>query len=297
MAPFSSWAAVAALVRWTTVNPQPASRLLAAIDLDGTLFGHDGIIGDENQTALERLVAHGFDIVLASGRHAKNMAEIARGLPMVRGLVSCQGCEASDRTRERIFVQEFMQPGDVAPVVAAGLQAGFGVIAYTDQGERTPLDGPDIDRYRRITATVIDVVTPAALAAEHVFKVMWITNEATLDGFLARGGADDCRPAAAETVRSHREVFEFVPRGISKATGTAVLAREYGISPAHVAAFGDADNDVPLFDWAGFSIAMPHSRAEVRRRATATAPAGSAESAFARGVDLLLASPFTGSFQ
>ena len=279
------------------MNPPPAPRFLAAIDLDGTLLGHDGAIGDENHVALERLVAHGLGIVLASGRYAKNMAEIAGGLPMVCGLVSCQGCEASDPRRERIYVREFLPPGDVAPVVAAGLQAGFGVIAYTDQGERTPHDGPDVERYRRITATELVVMPPEAIAAEQVFKVMWIADEARLDAFLARDGAERCRPATAETVRSHREVFEFVPRGVSKATGTAALAREFGIPASRIAAFGDAANDVPLFDWAGFSVAMPHAPAAVRARATATAPGGCAESAFARGVDMLLASSFLGSTQ
>ncbi|HLP09968.1 MAG TPA: HAD-IIB family hydrolase [Opitutaceae bacterium] len=277
------------------MNSPTAFNAIAAIDLDGTLFGHDGLIGEENQAALERLAAAGFGIVLASGRHAKNMAEIARHMPLVRGLVSCQGCEASDPERKRIFVQQFLQPADVAPVVAAGLAAGFGVIAYTENGERTPLDGPDIDRYRRITATPIDVVASAALGDERVFKVMWIGGEAALDAFLARGGAEHCRPATAENVRSHREVFEFVPRGVSKATGAAALAREFGVPPARVVAFGDADNDVPLFDWAGFSVAMPHARAEVRRRATVTAPAGCAESAFARGVELVIAARFPGS--
>ena len=274
------------------MNPLPATRFLAAIDLDGTLFGHDGVIGEPNQQALERLAAADFGIVLASGRHAINMAEIARGMPLVRGLVSCQGCEASDPRRERVFVQQFLPPADVAPLVQVGVAAGFGVIAYTDRGERTPVDGPDIDRYRQITATPIEVLPAAVFAAERVFKVMWIAPEATLDAYLATGAAERCRPASAETVRSHREVFEFVPRGVNKATGTAVLAREFGVPAARVAAFGDADNDVPLFDWAGFSVAMPHARPEVRRRATVTAPAGCAESAFARGVDLLLASPF-----
>lgn len=271
------------------------SKYLAAIDLDGTLFGHDGIVGAENLAALERMSARGFTIVLASGRHAMNMADIARGLPLVKGLVSCQGCEASDPARKRIYVQEFMQPQDVAPVVTVGLQSGFGVIVYAESGEYAPLDGPEIDRYRRIVKMPLAVMPVEKLMAERVFKVMWIASEARLDAFLSTGAGDRCLPAAAETVRSHREVFEYVPRGVNKATGTAALARELGIPASRVAAFGDADNDVPLFDWAGFSVAMPHARPEVKRRATVVAPDGCPESAFARGVDLLLASSFVSS--
>ena len=270
------------------MNNASAFTSLAAIDLDGTLFGHDGIVGPENHAALERLVAHGYGIVLASGRHPRNMAAIAAELPMVSGIVACQGGEVCDRVRGRIFSQEFMRPEDVATVAGIGLHEGFGVIAYTEQGELTPLDGPEVDRYRRITNAVIEPATPMAMAAARVFKVMWIASAERLDAFLAGGGCARCRPAAADSVRSHREVFEYGPRGVTKATGTAVLAREFGIAPAQVAAFGDADNDVPLFDWAGFSVAMPDAQPEVRRRATVTAPGGSTESAFARGVDILL---------
>ena len=277
------------------MTSQPVPRFLAAIDLDGTLFGHDGIIGSENAAALDRLVVHGYAIVLASGRHPRNMAALAAGLPMVSGIVACQGGEVADRQRTRILAQTFMQPEDVAAVVAAGLHEGFGVVAYTVDGEHTPADGPAVDRYRRIAQTDINYLDPAALVAERVFKVMWIAPQPQLDAFLAGGGSARFQPAAADPVRSHSEVFEYGPRGVSKATGTAVLARELGVPPARVAAFGDADNDVPLFAWAGFSVAMPHAQPEVRGRATAVAPDGSPESAFARGVDLLLASRFHGS--
>ncbi len=277
------------------MNLHTTPGFLAAIDLDGTLLGHDGIIGDENQAALERLAARGFGIVLASGRHAINMAEIASRMPLVCGLVSCQGCEASDPARRQIFAQHFLESADIGAAANTGLAAGLGVIAYTDAGERTLRDGPMIDRYRRITGTPIDEIPLEAVLRERIHKIMWIADEATLDAFLARGGANGCRPQGSDPVRSHREVFEFVPHGISKATGAAALAREFGVPAARIAAFGDAENDVPLFDWAGFSVAMPHARPEVRRRAKATAPAGDAESAFARGVDVLLASTFVGA--
>jgi len=291
-ADFYPWAAARAVVLWPAVNSQSAPRFLAAIDLDGTLLGHDGILGAENQAALERLVGRGIGIVLASGRHALNMAEIARGMPMVRGLVSCQGCEASDPQRRRIYVQRFLESADIGPAVAVGLEAGFGVIAYTERGERTVRDGPQIDRYRRITGTPINEMPLAAVLEERIYKMMWIADEAMLDAFLARGGAKGCQPQGSDPVRSHREVFEFVPHGVSKATGTAALAREFGVPAARIVGFGDAENDVPLFDWAGYSVVMPHARPEVRRHAKLTAPAGDAESAFARGVDVLLASPF-----
>ena len=274
------------------VNRQPTTRFLAAIDLDGTLFGPDSRIAPANHAALERLAQHGFAIALASGRHPNDMAAIAAALPLICGLVSCQGCEVSDPRRHRILAQTFMQPAAVAQTVAAGLSHSFGVIAYTDRGELTPCETPDVALYRQVVHTEVVLTSAEALARERVFKVMWVAEGARLDAFLAQGGDLSCRPESAESVRSHRIVFEYVPRGVSKASGTAILAHELGLASAQVAAFGDADNDVALFNWAGFSVAMPHASAAVRRQATTTAADGPPESAFARGVDLLLSSPW-----
>lgn len=163
------------------------------------------------------------------------------------------------------------------------------MVAYTAHGELTPQDGPEIDRYRRIAQVSLAPAPLAALATQPIFKVMWIAEGARLDAFLAAGGAEHCRPADAACVRSHREVFEYGPRDVTKATGTAIFARALGLGPAQVVAFGDADNDVPLFQWAGRSVAMPHASPAVQRHATTVAPEGCAESAFARAVASVLA--------
>ncbi len=267
-------------------NSRHAARLVAT-DLDGTLFGPDGQVSTENRAALERLAAHGHRIVFASGRHAGDMARIAAEFPMIDAIVAGQGSEVCDPQRRRIHSRTFMQKTDVAAVVHAGLAEGFGVVAYTVDGEHTPREGPETARYRRIAKTAVACVAPEALIAEDVFKVMWIADAGRIDAFLAAGGRERCCPATATSVRSHREVFEYGPIGVSKATGVATIAEQFGIPSANVAVFGDAENDVPMFLWAGFSVAMPHAPADVRRRASAVAPDGPPESAFARGVELL----------
>jgi hydroxymethylpyrimidine pyrophosphatase-like HAD family hydrolase len=181
-----------------------------------------------------------------------------------------------------------MDSDAVTMVALAGIELGLGVIAYTADGELTPADGPEIERYRKLVHTDVPVTHLATLAADRVFKVMWIASEQRLDEVISAGAHLPCKPRSADFVRSHREVFEYNPCGVSKASGMAVLAAHHGVPANRVAAFGDADNDVPLFRWAGFSVAMPHAKPHVRNQATITAPEGPPETAFARGVDVLL---------
>jgi Cof subfamily protein (haloacid dehalogenase superfamily) len=53
----------------------------------------------------------------------------------------------------------------------------------------------------------------------------------------------------------------------NKGDGVAALAKMLGIDLADVAVFGDMDNDVPMFDRAGFSVAMGQAPDAVKAKA------------------------------
>ena len=265
-------------------------RFLAAVDLDGTLFGPDGTVSPDNRAAIHTLQARGFHVALASGRHPRNMVDIAAGLPDIEWLVGCQGCEVADARRTRILLQDFLPADAVARWTEAGVARGFGVVAYTTEHEVTTCPGPEVDRYCSISHTRIEHVSEAVLRRERIFKLVWVGPEDRIDALIAGDGAVAVDPSGStDTVRSHRYVFEFVPRGVTKGTGIARLAAELGVPAAQAVGFGDADNDLPLFSWVAHSVAMPHAHAHVRAGASRVAPAGPPESAFARGVTSLLA--------
>ncbi len=262
---------------------------LAAIDLDGTLLGDHAAISAENRAALDALVDRGFEVVLASGRHAANMADIARQLPMVEWMVSCQGCEVTDVSRQRVLEHWVLPDGVARRVARAGRERGFGIVGFTADGEVAPWGSGGVTGYEAVSKTRVAILGEEAFAVAPLNKVVWVGTTAEIDALIASGEAEQFAAGIA-TVRSHDRIFEFMPPGVTKATGVARLTAELGIAQAAVVSFGDADNDMPLFAWAGHSVAMPHARAHVRAAAKATAPAGDAGTAFARGVAEVLAS-------
>ena len=52
--------------------------------------------------------------------------------------------------------------------------------------------------------------------------------------------------------------------------------------------FGDADNDIPMFEWAGESVAMPHGWPAAIKAARWVGPDGSPAEALARAVDFVV---------
>jgi len=258
---------------------------LAAFDLDGTLLGPDGSIGAANYEALNMLHQRGLEIVLASGRHPLNMRQFTAKLPFVRWVVSAQGGEVSDVARHQRLHDSYLDTAVANRAVSLGLRFGFAPIVYLDGEICTFLDDINSRHYGKLAGTSPRVLTPETLLAESVFKVLWIgSSEVECDTAAAKP-----ETAAFTWVRTNPRIIEIVPPGVTKGSALAVLARHLGISSQQAVVFGDGENDIPMFAWAGTSVAMPHGWPAALEQASIVAPPGPPESALSRGIEQILA--------
>ena len=106
--------------------------------------------------------------------------------------------------------------------------------------------------------------------------------------FEDRYALNEMGEVGRKAVRTNVRFLELMPANASKGTALAILATHLGISPSEAVVFGDGDNDIPMFHWAGLSVAMPHGWPAALQQATIVAPAGPPETAFARGVEMIL---------
>ncbi len=261
---------------------------LAAIDLDGTLLGPDKLIGDENRRAVARLQAAGVEVVPASGRHYHTMLPYAESLDGIRWLASVQGAEVSDLARGRVLEQRFLEAEHAREALELGRALGVAVVVCADTDDFVrglPEEAPALRHYEELAGRcAVRVESDAALLARNSFKLVWDAEPAVIDRALALPALGRTR---AVKVRTMPRLLEFVPPGATKGSAMDLLAAHLGVDAADALGFGDADNDVPLFQWAGVSVAMPHGTPAARAAATFAAPEGPPESAFARGVDEL----------
>jgi Cof subfamily protein (haloacid dehalogenase superfamily) len=256
---------------------------LAALDLDGTLLGPDGRISPENVVAVQRMQSAGLQVVLASGRHHNNMRGYAAALPGVQWLVSCQGGEAADVDRKVILHREFLSPIDAKLSWELGRYLHFTTLLYGVDDIFTDSEwNPDLSFYSNLSGR-----RPTRIAAQQcleapIFKVLWIADPRAID--LAREKASAL--SNVQVVRTHARVTEVMPIRVSKASALKVVAEHLGLEASETIVFGDGDNDVPMFEWAGASVAMAHGWPAALQTATYTAQEGPASTALSRGVDL-----------
>lgn len=262
-----------------------SSYRLAAIDLDGTLFGPDKTVSNENLAALRRLEAEGMEVVVATGRHRSRILSALTHLPHTRWAVTSQGAAVLDLDEDEVIDATYLKNEDTRMLVALGDKLGFTPLLYDDTDVRSTRHDAGTELYSRIVGGTPSLLTADELTSFRAHKVVWI------------GGKDEVsklpdHPAVRDMplyhVQSLPGMYEFLPFGVTKGSGVAALARGLGIAPDEVVAFGDADNDIPMFEWAGASFAMSHGTPGAIAAAGSVAPDGPAGSSFARAVKSLL---------
>lgn len=255
---------------------------LAAIDLDGTLLGPDREISPANLRAVRQLQQAGVQVVLASGRHYNNMRRYADALPGVQWIVSCQGGETADLTRSVVLNRDFLPATATRHILELGRAQKFTTTVYTVDSVLTDAEwNSDLKFYSDLSGRQPQQLPASGLAEQPVFKIIWMG----APDELTKAHAQTTVPAGIQLVRTHERLLEIMPADVTKASGLKYLAARLGVEAGEVMAFGDGDNDVPMFEWAGASFAMAHGWPSALQTATHITAAGPLETAFARGVE------------
>ena len=259
-----------------------------AIDLDGTLLGPDLTISADNVSAIEELHDHGIQIILASGRHHISMLPYARKLPQVEWMVSSQGSFAADLDAKTVLYDSHLPTEQADSIIRTGQDNGYSIIVYARNGIYTLNQGEWIDYYIGLAGITPRTATREEVLEESIFKVVLLESEKRIDDALQ---IPEIRDWPLYKVRSLKNIYEFAGEGTSKGQGLVPLLKRLGLQQSELASFGDAPNDVPMFEISGFSVAMEHGWEEAKKAAHAISPPGDPATAFARAVQLLKSRP------
>ncbi|ETA02622.1 putative HAD superfamily hydrolase [Frankia casuarinae] len=243
------------LVDLMTVLP-PA---IVATDLDGTLIRSDGTVSERTRGALRRVERAGATVVFVTGRPSRVMAGVVAQTE-VSGLAICaNGALVFDLDSGEPVSQRCLESA-TALRLAAAIRAAV----------------PD---------AVFAVESGVRFGREPAFEAMWpdpkeiVAEFSELLGVLPatkllvrRGGAPftevydaivELAGVDAVVTTSSADLLEIAGPGVSKAVALAELAAGRGVVAADVIAFGDMPNDLPMFAWAGYAVAVANAHPEV----------------------------------
>lgn len=246
---------------------------LVALDIDGTLLRWEAGTGASQgqvtapvREAVQRAVAAGAHVVLASGRSAHSMTPIAEQLGLTGADEEKLWIVASNGAvifRYPPFELVHEETFDAAPAVAAVLAAHpAALVAVEDRGVGYRANKPFPDGELNGTITLTDV---EHLVASPVSRVIIRDPHATVEEFVVL--ASQLGLESTDYVIGWTAWMDLSAVGVSKASGLAKVAAELGVDTLDTLAIGDGRNDLEMFAWAGHSVAMGQSILEVRAAA------------------------------
>ena len=248
---------------------------LLALDLDGTLTNHQKQISEKNKKYIRRAQEMGVDIILASGRPVIGIENVARALDLYHTggyILAYNGGQIIDCKTGRALVERFIPMDyyhDICDVIhhfhAFPLTYNdVGVICEDDENIYVKKEG-----YNN-SVPIIKVASLEAEVSKPVVKFMIVGEPSELA--KVKSHLEQRYKGLLNLFFSEPYFMEVTPMGIEKASALAELTRILGIPRTSLMACGDGLNDIPMLEYAGFSVALDNAYDETKKVADYIAP-------------------------
>lgn len=235
---------------------------LVATDLDGTLLCAGDTVSTRSRAALATARAAGARHIIVTGRPVPQVRHVLDGLGYT-GLAVCgQGAQVYDAGAGRLLHSVAMDR-ELAEVALGKIEAEVGEVfaAVNQEGLGAEmLMGPGYKMWHPHLPT-IRVARRADLWSSPINKVLLQHSHLSDDELtaVARGVVGDL----VNVTMAGEHTVELQPPGIDKAGGLAVAAELLGVAGSGTIAFGDMPNDVPMFEWSAYGVAMAGAHREL----------------------------------
>lgn len=239
---------------------------LIASDVDGTLIDDRNLLGQQTIDVLRRARDAGAEVVLATGRPPRWLAEVTDQFGddrIVRYAVCANGAIVYDVDADQVLSAAELQPDVLAALgeLAVELVPGAGLAAEragksAHDAATPPFVASAGYRHAWLNPDHI-VVDDHEVYEEPSVKLLVRQPEMASSDIAAR-----LRPAVGElaevTFSTDNGLVELSVPHTHKATGLQRLTSTVGLSTDAVVAFGDMPNDVAMLRWATHGVAMGH---------------------------------------
>ncbi len=234
---------------------------LVATDLDGTLIRTDGTISDRTRAALHQVRSAGSIVVFVTGRPTRVMADIVAQTG-TSGLAICaNGALVYDLDNCATLRHRILDPATalhlVTEIRAIVPDASFAVESGTRFGREPTFTTMWPDPHEVIGGAA-ELLT--ALPATKLLVRRALSTDSFADVY---GTIVAIAGSTAMVTTSNYDLVEIAGAGVSKGIALAEIAAGYGVSAQSAIAFGDMPNDLPMFAWAGYSVAVANAHPDV----------------------------------
>lgn len=224
-------------------------------DLDGTLLDEQHAINDFTRQMLTAAVARGIRLVIATGRHYRDVQRLTAGITLPISLISSNGARVHDSDGVLLYADNLMA-AQVRVLVQPALTRDVLVSLYLDDHGLMQRDAGFAGLVSESEFGEV-VHNLADYHGEGVAKVLYCGAPERLSQIEAA-----IRLYFGDTLAltySQPNYLEAMAAGVNKGAALAHLLPKLGLCAADCAAFGDGLNDVEMLQSVGHPFVMSNA--------------------------------------
>lgn len=240
---------------------------LIALDLDGTTLNSKGHISNLTKKTLEKAIARGIHVVIASGRARSALPADVLAIRGLNYAITSNGSSIYALPHfERIYANDMM-PEVIDAVLPIAAGCGFTYEAFISGNAYTARAYYDCPTSfgvpERMNAYVRNTRTPVASMSdfirEHRHEIEGIDLIVPDTGRKKEIQEQLSQIPNLYLTSSESYYIELAAGTVSKASALHELASRLHINPSEIIAFGDGGNDIELITYAGLGVAMQNA--------------------------------------
>jgi Cof subfamily protein (haloacid dehalogenase superfamily) len=257
-------------------KPRPSSVKALALDLDGTVLRPDNNLGERTIAAIRACVERGIRPILCTGRAVESVEKYRAALNAGGPHVYYNGAMVVEMPGGKLRALHLQDRESALFCAELARKTGLYYQVYLPGTPEEPRHrliawrgGPEWEFYRRHTGIEVELGDLEAILGDSAvpgcIKTMFVAEpeaQARVRPLIEERYAGDLYIAG--TLGPFLELMN--PRA-NKGEGLKTALAALNLEGRDLMAFGDEENDLPMFAVAGFSLAPANARETVRRAA------------------------------
>ena len=248
---------------------------LIAIDMDGTLLNGKKHIDKVQKEAIHEAIEAGIKIVLCTGRPLYGILPFYEELGLSEldsegYVILNNGCSIHKTKDWELIDQVNFTSDDIDYLYkfSEGYDINFTLVNdyyYFNIDDRKPTDELITDA-GFVFSDITNISLKEAKNGKHkIIKIMFLGNPNIMANFQKE--YESILKDKYSSVLSQPYIYEILPKGNNKGTGLKKLAKKLGIKQEEIMAIGDGNNDIEMFEYANYSVAMENGTKPARKAA------------------------------
>ena len=256
--------------------PNPKAIKALALDLDGTILAPGPELSDRAVKAVKGCTGRGIKVIIATGRAIASAERFRAALGVAGPMVYFNGAIVAEMPENKILRAALLDKKAIDFCINLSREKGvYYQVFFPGNGPDSRIalmaerDDPERKMYGGHTGIFSQLVDLKEVLGrneiEGCYKSMFIAEPEILAAIRPR--LDEYLGGNAYIAQTTRTFLEIMNAGVSKGQGLKTAMEHLSLKREEIIAFGDEENDLPMFDEAGFSVAPSNAKDAVKARA------------------------------